>query len=86
MDEKEFPFYGKVPGESVYFLTDKVAIPMPVPPTMRNHHNVIASLLQVGTWMAKQAEALGVMLLPETPGVKVLVKDGAICGVRNSSA
>ncbi len=41
---EDLPFYGTVPSESVYYLTDKAAIPMPVPPTMKNHGHVIASL------------------------------------------
>ena len=78
----DLPFYGNVPGESVYFLTEKSHIPMPVPPTMKNHGNVIASLAQVGKWMAEKAEGLGVTILPETVGTKLLVKDNAVAGVR----
>lgn len=79
----DFPFYGEVPGEDVYFLTEDNAVPLPViPPTMRNHGNVIASLAKVGTWLGQQAEALGVMILPETVGSKLLVDNNSVCGVR----
>lgn len=78
----DLPFYGPVPGESVYFLTEKGHIPMPVPPTMKNHGNVIASLSHVGKWLAEKAEGLGVTILPETVGTKLLVKDNAVAGVR----
>lgn len=82
LKDSDLPFYGAVPGESVCFLTEKSHIPMPVPPTMKNHGNVIASLAQVGKWMAEKAEGLGVTVLPETVGTKLLLKDNAIAGVR----
>src|SRR6266540_5795254 len=52
----ELPFYGEVPGEAVYFLTRHNALRIPAPPTMRNHHNYVASLSQLGRWLAEQAE------------------------------
>ncbi|PIR21274.1 MAG: electron transfer flavoprotein [Deltaproteobacteria bacterium CG11_big_fil_rev_8_21_14_0_20_47_16] len=82
LSNAELPFYGEVPGESVYFLTQSTSFPLPVPPTMKNHGNVIASLSKVGTWLAQQAEALGVTILPETAGSKLLVDDHAVVGVR----
>lgn len=78
----QWPFAQAVPGESVYFLTPSKALPMPVPPTMRNHGNFVASLAQVGKWLAAQAEARGVMLLNETAGAKILMQQGTVRGVR----
>ena len=48
----------------------------PIPPTMRNHGNVIVSLSQLGRWLAEVAEELGVAILPETAAEKLLVADG----------
>ena len=62
----ELPFYGEVEGESVLFLTKRRAMRIPTPPTMVNHRNYIASLSQLGRWLADEAEALGVTILPET--------------------
>src|SRR5436190_22858732 len=62
----EMPFYGPVPGEAVYFLSSKGAYRIPAPPTMRNEGNYVASLSQLGRWLADQAEAGGAMILPET--------------------
>jgi electron-transferring-flavoprotein dehydrogenase len=78
----ELPFYGEVAHESVYFLTPKRAMRIPAPPTMRNHGNYIASLSQLGRFLAAEAEAAGATILPETPGVKLLVADGRVRGVR----
>ncbi|MBI2344410.1 MAG: 4Fe-4S dicluster domain-containing protein [Deltaproteobacteria bacterium] len=78
----DFPFAQSVPAERVYFLTPRRAWRMPVPPTMRNHGNMIASLSRVGAWLGQQAEAAGVMILNETTGVKMLVQDGVVSGVR----
>jgi electron-transferring-flavoprotein dehydrogenase len=79
---EEMPFYGEVVHESVYFLTPRRAIRIPTPPTMRNHGNYVASLSQLGRFLAAEAEAGGATILPETPAVKLLVGDGRVRGVR----
>ena len=78
----EMPFYGPVHRESVYFLTRGGAVPIPTPPTMKNEGNYVASLSQLGRWLAERAEEGGVMILPETAAVKLLVSDGRVVGVR----
>jgi electron-transferring-flavoprotein dehydrogenase len=78
----DMPFFGRVEGESVYFLTRGRAWRIPAPPTMRNHGNYVASLSQVGRWLAEEAEALGVTVLPETSADKLLVSHGRVVGVR----
>jgi electron-transferring-flavoprotein dehydrogenase len=78
----ELPFYGPVDKESVYFLTRRAAMRIPAPPTMHNHGNYIASLSQLGRWLADQAEEGGAMILPESNAVKLLVDHGRVLGVR----
>jgi electron-transferring-flavoprotein dehydrogenase len=78
----ELPFFGRVEHESVYFLTPKRALRIPAPPTMRNHGNYVASLSQLGRWLAGQAEDAGAVILPETAGEKLLVDHGRVRGVR----
>jgi electron-transferring-flavoprotein dehydrogenase len=78
----EMPFYGPVHRESVYFLTRGGAVPIPTPPTMKNEGNYVASLSQLGRWLAEQAEEAGAMILPETAADKLLVADGRVRGIR----
>jgi electron-transferring-flavoprotein dehydrogenase len=78
----DMPFFGRVEGESVYLLTKRRAWRIPAPPTMRNHGNYVASLSQLGRWLAEEAEALGVTVLPETSADKLLVSHGRVAGVR----
>ncbi|MBI4126377.1 MAG: 4Fe-4S dicluster domain-containing protein [Deltaproteobacteria bacterium] len=82
LKDNEFPFYGPVEKESVYFLTEKNSLRIPTPPTMRNHGNFSAALSKVGVWLAQKAEELGVTILPETAATKLLVDDGKVVGVR----
>jgi electron-transferring-flavoprotein dehydrogenase len=49
---------------------------------MKNEGNYIASLSQLGGWLAGQAETAGAMILPETAALKLLVQDGRVVGVR----
>jgi electron-transferring-flavoprotein dehydrogenase len=78
----DIPTYGEVPGEAVYLLTRRSALRIPAPPTMRNHGNHVVSVSALGRFLAEQAEALGVAVLPETAATKLLVRDGRVHGVR----
>ncbi len=81
LKDSDFPFASRVEKEAVYFLTSKNAFRIPTPPTMKNHGNYSASLSKVGVWLAKKAEELGVTVLSETAGYKLLVNDGRVAGV-----
>jgi electron-transferring-flavoprotein dehydrogenase len=76
------PNYGPVTRESVYVLTKNKALPIPAPPPMRNHGNVIVSLSELGRWLTSRAEEAGAMILPETPGHSLLIDEGRVSGVR----
>ena len=79
---EEMPFYGPVHGESVLFMTKRRAVRIPTPPTMVNHRNYVASLSQLGRWLAEEAESLGATILPETSAERLLVDGGRVVGVR----
>src|SRR5262249_28712200 len=78
----ELPFYGQVEQESVYFLTRRRAVRIPTPPTMHNHGNRVASLAQLGRWLAEQADEAGALNLPGTAATKLLVDHGRARGIR----
>ncbi len=78
----DVPTYGEVEGERVYLLTKSTALRIPPPPTMRNHGTYIASVSQLGRFLAEHAEAGGAALLPETDAQKLLVADGRVRGIR----
>jgi electron-transferring-flavoprotein dehydrogenase len=81
-DPGDMPSYGEVPGESVLFLTEGRAVPLPIPPTMRNHGNLVVSVSGLGRWLAEIAEKAGAAILTETAAEKLLVEDGRVVGVR----
>jgi len=78
----EIPSFGEVHAESVYYLTPHQALRIPTPPTMKNERNIVVSLSQIGRFLAEEAEALGVTILPETDAQKLLVDHGRVLGVR----
>src|SRR3954453_19397096 len=83
MDEKDWPTFGPVGKDRVYFMTRKRAIPLlPTPPPFRNHGNHVTPVAQLGRFLAKQAEDAGVYVLPETAAYKLVVEDGRVLGVR----
>src|SRR5436305_8738615 len=83
VDEADWPTYGTVPKDTVYFMTKRGAVPLkPTPPPFRNHGNHVTSVAQLGRWLGERAEAAGVYILPETAATKLLVEDGVVRGVR----
>jgi len=82
--EEDWPTYGTVPKDRVYFMTRKRAVPLlPTPPPFRNHGNHVTSIAQLGRWLSEKAEAAGVYILGETAATKLLVEDGQVVGVRS---
>ena len=82
--EDEWPTYGTVEKDRVYFMTRKRAVPLlPTPPPFRNHGNHVTSIAQLGRWLSEKAEAAGVYILGETAATKLLVEDGQVVGVRS---
>jgi electron-transferring-flavoprotein dehydrogenase len=83
LDESDWPTFGTVAKDSVYFMTRRLAIPLkPTPPPFRNHGNHVTSIAQLGRFLGEKAEEAGVYILPETAGYKLLVEDGVVRGVR----
>jgi electron-transferring-flavoprotein dehydrogenase len=76
------PFYKPVVREGLYYLTAKRAVRVPAPPTMWNHGNHVASVSELGRWLAERAEELGVTLVPETAARKLLTSGARVVGVR----
>jgi electron-transferring-flavoprotein dehydrogenase len=81
LKKEDFPLFGEVHGESVYFMTKGQAIRIPCPPQMKNHGNWVMSVSQLGRWMSEKAEELGAYMLPETDAQKLLVDQGRVMGV-----
>jgi electron-transferring-flavoprotein dehydrogenase len=83
-DRDDFPHFGQVPGDRVYFvLNRKRAVPLrPVPPPFRNHGNYVISVAELNRYMGEIAEEMGAYVLSETSGHKLLVEEGVVRGVR----
>ena len=65
------------------FLTASKSLRLPLPPTMRNHGNLIVSLSQLTAWLAQQAEGLGIDVFPGFAAAAPLYgADGAVTGVQ----
>jgi electron-transferring-flavoprotein dehydrogenase len=81
--ESDWPTYGTVGKDTVYFMTKRNWVPLkPTPPPFRNHGNHVTSVAQLGRWLGEKAEEAGVYILPETSGYKLLEEDGKVVGVR----
>jgi electron-transferring-flavoprotein dehydrogenase len=82
MHSEDMPFRSRVEREGLYFLTPKRAMRLPSPPTMWNHGNFVASICEIGAWLAERTEEGGATLVPETAARKLLVSGGRVVGIR----
>jgi electron-transferring-flavoprotein dehydrogenase len=83
LPEEDWPTYGTVAKDTVYFMTPKHWLPLkPTPPPFRNHGNHVTSVARLGRFLGEKAEEAGVYILPETSGYKLLVEDDRVVGVR----
>jgi electron-transferring-flavoprotein dehydrogenase len=84
-DADDWPHYGPVGKETVYFMPNrKRAVPLkPTPPPFRNHGNHVISVAELNRWLADKAEEAGAYILTETTAAKLLVEErGGTCVVR----
>src|SRR5690606_32295415 len=86
LPESELPFRRAVERERVYVLTKSSALPIPVPPTMRNHGNRVASICEIVRWLGARAEELGVNVFTGFPAAALLIQDEKVVGVRTAAA
>src|SRR3954464_1865365 len=83
LDESDWPTFGTVDKDTVYFMTKRSWVPLkPTPPPFRNHGNHVTSIAQLARFLGEKAEELGVYILPETSGYKLLEEDERVVGVR----
>jgi electron-transferring-flavoprotein dehydrogenase len=80
--EKGAPLDTPAGEDRFLLLTKKFAVPLPLPPQMRNHGNYIISLGTFAKWLAEQAQTLGVEIYPGFAAAEVLYNDdGSVKGV-----
>jgi electron-transferring-flavoprotein dehydrogenase len=85
LKDQDFPFRAPVTREAVHLLTTHHAPRIPVPPTMHNRGNYIASLCEIVRWLGERAEALGVNLFTGFPAASLLVEGKRVSGVRTAA-
>jgi electron-transferring-flavoprotein dehydrogenase len=84
LGDADFPFRGRVEKEKVYYLTNSRTVPLPTPPSMRNHGNFTASICEIVRWLGEKAEAAGVNVFTSYPVDALLVEGKRVIGVRTT--
>jgi electron-transferring-flavoprotein dehydrogenase len=82
--DKDLPLRAPVGAERVYLLTERRALRLPTPPTMRNHGHYVASICEIVRWLGEKAEGLGVNMFTGFPADSLLVEDRRVRGVRTT--
>ncbi|MEI8393742.1 MAG: electron transfer flavoprotein-ubiquinone oxidoreductase [Rhodospirillaceae bacterium] len=76
------PLVTKATIDRFFFMTEQLALPLPVPPAMNNTGNYVGSLGLLTRWLAQQAEGLGVEIYAGFAAAEVLYDDsGAVAGI-----
>jgi electron-transferring-flavoprotein dehydrogenase len=80
---KGAPLACEVEHDSVYFLSARRALRLPItPPPFRNHGNYVISLSAFARWLGEQVEAEGIDLFTGFPAQSVLYDGTRVIGVR----
>ncbi|HEX9107783.1 MAG TPA: electron-transfer flavoprotein:ubiquinone oxidoreductase [Longimicrobiales bacterium] len=80
---EDFPLRHQVTKERVYVLPNgSLRLRVPVPFTMHNKGNYVASICEVVRWLGEKAEAEGVNLLMGFPAAALLTEGARVRGVR----
>ncbi len=82
LDDSDFPFRSPVAKDSVYILSERRAHRIPVPPTMHNKGNFVASICEIVRWLGEKAAALGVNVFAGFPAASLLAQGNRVIGVR----
>jgi electron-transferring-flavoprotein dehydrogenase len=80
--QRDAPLNTSAEADRFLLLTRRFALPLPVPPQMRNHGNYIISLGNLCRWLGREAEALGVEIYPGFAAAEILYdENGRVAGV-----
>jgi electron-transferring-flavoprotein dehydrogenase len=78
----DFPLGQPVPKESLYLLSERRAHRLPMPPSMHNKGNYVASICEIVRWLGEKAQELGVDVFPGFPAGALLTDGDSVLGVR----
>jgi len=81
-DWQDAPFEAEVGGEKLWWMTEKKALSMPIPPMLKNKGKYVASLGKLLRWMEPKLEDVGVDVFCEFPATEVLLDGDRVIGVR----
>ena len=84
LSDGDFPFFGPVQGERVYWMSEGGQRRLPTPPEMNNHGNFNASICEIVRWLGGKAEELGVNLFTGYPADGLLTEERRVVGVRTT--
>ncbi len=79
--ELQTPVQTKVTQDNFFFLTQKQAYRLPIPPPLHNEGNYIISLGALCRWLAQEAEKLGVDIFPGFAATELLWDQDTVIGV-----
>lgn len=81
--EQGVPLENPVDDESIYFLSRKGKMRLPItPPPLNNHGNYIVSLHKLTRWLGEKVEAAGVHVFAGFSGAELLYEGDRVVGVR----
>lgn len=79
--EKGAPLNTPVMSEAMWWFTKTGKFPLPIPRVMKNHGNYIISLGRFCEWLATQAKALGVQIMPGFAAQEAWIEETQVKGV-----
>ena len=82
LEDTDFPLHTPVERESLYLLSETRSRQLPMPPSMHNKGNYVASICEIVRWLGEKAEGLGVDVFAGFPAGALLTDGNRVLGVR----
>src|ERR1700724_2539333 len=79
----EAPLDAEVPGEDVFFLTEKGEFRLPLtPPPLQDHGNYVISINRFVKWLGEKVEQAGITVFTGFAGSELLTEGNQVIGIR----
>ena len=85
LQDSDLPLRGKVEDERLLWLGEKSQTRLPMPGTMNNHGNYVASICEIVRWLGEKAQEMDVNVFEGFPAESLLAEGEKVIGVRTTA-
>jgi len=86
LQDSDLPLRGEVKDERLFWLGEKSQTRLPLPGSMNNHGNHVASICEIARWLGEKAQELDVNVFEGFPAESLLADGEKVIGIRTTAS